>query len=132
VVVGDSPTNSSVQYRNASVVYRNYYLSSFIQLIKIEPVTFQGFYPAGITKSLDVPYIGQNITMVGYGLPASDYGAIELSVPVKYVSAGRYFKAGGDDTYTGADDIVARADDIYAGDDDIYLTGKEIGPCIGA
>jgi hypothetical protein len=104
VVVGDSPTNSSYQYRNASVVYRRTDDSSLpfrLHLIKIEPVTFQGFYPALLNKNLSVPYIGQNVTMAGYGYSYSlGEGAMELSVPVKYVSAGRYFKAGGDDMYT--------------------------------
>lgn len=131
VVVGDSPTNSSYQYRNARVVYHhplNTALSSILHKIKIEPVTFQGFYPARLAKSLDVPYIGQNITMAGYGYPASYGGARELSVPVKDVRAGLYFKAGGDDDFRG-DDI--RGDD-YFGMDDFYIGADEIGPCTGA
>jgi hypothetical protein len=134
VGVGDSPTNSSYQYRNASVVYRRTDDSSHpsrLHLIKIEPVTFRGFYPARLNKNVSVPYIGQNVTMAGYGYSYSlGEGAMELSVPVKYVSAGRYFKAGGDDLYTGADDGPARGDDVYAWDDN-YVAGSEIGPCFG-
>jgi hypothetical protein len=142
VVVGDSPrTGSSYQYRNAQFAYRNpfnYHLSDVFHLIKIEPVTFQGFYPAGLAKSLDVPSVGQNITMVGYGLAFSREGdgAVELSVPVKNVSAGGYFKAGGDDNFKpkGDDDYSYPEDDdpIFPHDDHITGNEAEIGPCLGA
>jgi hypothetical protein len=142
VVVGDSPqTGSSYQYRNARFVYRHpliSLLSSHFHLIKIEPVTFQGFFPAALAKNIDVPYVGQNITMVGYGLSYSHEGegAVELSVPVKNVSADGYFKAGGDDNFKpkGDDDYFYSKDDdpIFPHDDHITGTEAEIGPCIGA
>jgi hypothetical protein len=35
-------------------------------LFKIEPVTFQGFYPAAVSKDPDGVHAGQHVTVVGY------------------------------------------------------------------
>jgi hypothetical protein len=74
VLVGDSYDNSSMQFRN--VVSPERTLVSHPQghhfLFKIEPVTFEGFYPSKISKDPDGVYVGQDLVVVGYG--ANDSG----------------------------------------------------------
>jgi hypothetical protein len=69
VLVGDSYDNSSMQFRN--VVSPERTLVSHPKgshfLFKIEPVTFEGFYPAIISKDPDGVYVGQDLVVVGYG-----------------------------------------------------------------
>lgn len=109
VLVGDSPNDSSYQYRRVISGHdiRATHLAPYVYMFKIEPVTFQGFYPASFAKDPATPFVGQNVTMAGYGgFTDMESGAYELYYPtqVKSVSPGFYFTAGGD----------------------------EVGPCIGA
>lgn len=71
VMVGDSHNNDSTQFRDVSARHPDYGMLSHQDrahfLFKIEPVTFQGFYPARISKDTDGVYTGQNLTVVGYG-----------------------------------------------------------------
>lgn len=71
VMVGDSFNNESMQFRVVSSQETHHGLVSHPAglhfLFKIEPVTFEGFYPAAINKNTDGVFDGQDVTMVGYG-----------------------------------------------------------------
>jgi hypothetical protein len=76
-MVGDSPFPdvSSIQFRE---VYGDSWVpdrrTSFTgTLLKIEPVTFPGFSPVVLNLDPEGLWLGQNLTVVGYGTNSSYY-----------------------------------------------------------
>jgi hypothetical protein len=71
VLVGDSYSNRSVQFRDVVAVDQDHYSlvhpAHAFGLFKTEPVTFEGFVQATIKEDSDLDE-GQNLTQAGYGL----------------------------------------------------------------
>jgi hypothetical protein len=70
-MVGGSSINETVQFRNVPSLDRD--IGGMIShpngehaLYKVEPIGFQGFHPATVSRNPDGVYIGQEITLVGY------------------------------------------------------------------
>jgi hypothetical protein len=85
VVVGDSPNKSSAQFQYTrkfddgipTFTSPTVADSHAMKLLKIEPVTFDGFFPATIRNSSSDPtalYVGQTLTVAGYGTVLSNRG----------------------------------------------------------
>jgi hypothetical protein len=74
VLVGDSPNNSSVQFCQPRLIddelsVLSHPIKKFdaVLLLKIEPVTFEGFFPVSINNDPDALHVGQTLTVAGYG-----------------------------------------------------------------
>jgi hypothetical protein len=74
-MVGDSPfpDTRSVQFREVDHDSWVPEPGSFHTLLKIQPVTFPGFTPVDLNMDSDGVWLGQQITVAGYGTNSSDY-----------------------------------------------------------
>jgi hypothetical protein len=73
-MVGDSPNNNSMQFRDFPAQGPDVlsHPSGGFYMVKIEPATFQGFYPVSINKDPNVPFLSQDLTIVSYGPTSSN------------------------------------------------------------
>lgn len=70
VMVGDSYSNESVQFRKVLAVSEVQVAltdpGNALKMLKIETVDLSGFYSAAINKDPDAVFVGQSLTAVGY------------------------------------------------------------------
>jgi hypothetical protein len=103
-VVGDSPNNSSAQFRTTRQFDDG--IPTFtappvndpytVTLLKIEPVTFEGFFPISIRRNNDPLYVGQTLTVAGYGYVSNNIyprEAYEVQLQVEIVNATMFLAA---------------------------------------
>jgi hypothetical protein len=120
-LVGDSPDNSSAQFRATrqfddgiptytASVPSNDGASHTVTLLKIEPVTFDGFFPASIGRNPLSLHVGQTLTVAGYG--RSDVSNTGGGHPL------------------GAHEARLRVESV--GDDAFLAQNPGAGPCVGA
>jgi hypothetical protein len=76
VMVGDSFNNESVQFRKVVPLEQERYGLSdpdhTLNMFKIEPVDFAGFFSASINRDPRALYVGQNLTAAGYNQAFED------------------------------------------------------------
>lgn len=77
--MGDSPNNSSVQFCRLRLIddelsVLSHPIKKFeaVLLFKVEPVTFEGFFPVSISNDPDALHVGQTLTVAGYGAADTD------------------------------------------------------------